>query len=189
MATAQPVQYRLKPVQIFAVFVKAGCGFGGGLGVLALLEEELVTRRRVMTRNDLITLWGIGRIVPCGTMTAVTVALGYRFGGFLGSVVALVAVILPGFLSTVALAAAYAVLGHGAALGYVQVTLLPAALALILASALRLGRDIAKPSPELALCAAGLFAAVVLRINPTVLLIAGGGLGALFLSAPAPDKP
>lgn len=189
MATDHPAYPRLALTQIFLVFVKAGCGFGGGLGVLALLEEELVTRRRIMGRDDLITLWGIGRIVPCGTMTAVTVAIGYRYGGFLGSVVALVAVILPGFLSTVALAAAYSVLGHGVALGYVRVTLVPAALALILASAVRLGRDIARPSLELALAVAALLAAVVLRVNPTVLLLAGGAFGAIFLAGPARERP
>ncbi len=189
MATARSTHPRLAPVQIFRVFFKAGCGFGGGLGVLALLEDELVTRRRIMDRNDLITLWGIGRIVPCGTMTAVTVAIGYRYGGFLGSVVALVAVILPGFLCTVALAAAYSVLGHGAALGFVQVTLLPAALALILASAVRLGRDIARPSFELVLAVAALFAAVVLRVNPTVLLLGGGIIGAFFLAGPKRQQP
>jgi chromate transporter len=180
---------RLTPAQLFALFFKAGCAFGGGLGILALLEEELVTRRRMMTRADLITLWGIGRIVPCGTMTAVTVAIGHRFGGFVGSVVALIAVIVPGFVCTVALAAAYSVLGHGTALGYVKVTLIPAALALILVSAIRIGREIPVPSWEAALAAAALVAAVGFRVNPTLLLVGGGVLGALFLRGPAKERP
>ena len=180
---------RLSQAQIFALFFKAGCAFGGGLGILALLEEELVTRRRMMSRADLIALWGIGRIVPCGTMTAVTVAIGHRFGGFLGTIVALIAVILPGFICTVALAAAYSVLGHGTALDYVKVTLIPAALALILVSAVRIGRDIPFPSWELALAAAALVAAVVFRVNPTLLLFGGGVVGAVFLRGPAKERP
>ena len=84
---------RLSLAQIFLVFFRAGWGFGGGLAVLAMLEEELVTRRRIMSRSDLITLWSIGRIVPCGTMTAVAVAIGYRLGRFPGSVAALVAAV------------------------------------------------------------------------------------------------
>ncbi len=89
MAVTGSFGARLSPAQIFLIFFKAGCAFGGGLGVLAILEEELVVRRRMMTRADLLTLWSIGRIVPCGTMTAVTVAIGHRFGGFPGSIVAL----------------------------------------------------------------------------------------------------
>jgi chromate transporter len=179
---------RLPLAQIFAIFVKAGLGFGGGLAVLSLLEEELVTRRRIMSRADLIELWSIGRIVPCGTMTAVTVAIGHRFGGLPGSVVALVAVILPGFLCTVAMAAAYAVLGHGAALVYVKATLIPAALAMILVSAVRIGREIPFPSWEVVLAALAFVAAVILRVNPTLLLFLGGVVGALFLRGTAKDK-
>ena len=189
MASIADGRGRLGPVQIFLVFFKAGCAFGGGLGILALLEEELVARRRIMTRSDLIALWSIGRIVPSGTMTAVTVAIGHRLGGLTGSVVALVAVIVPGFFTTVALAAAYSVLGHGAALDYVRVTLIPASLALILVSAIRLGSEIARPSPELVLAAAALVAAVVFRVNPTLLLIGGGVIGAVFLRRPARARP
>jgi len=175
---------RLSPAEIFRIFFKAGCAFGGGLGILALLEEELVTKRRMMARGDLITLWSIGRIVPCGTMTSVTVAVGHRFGGFLGSLVALVAVILPGFLCTVALAAAYGVLGHGTPLAYVQVTLIPAALALILVSAVRIGREIPFPSIEAVLTVGALIAAIVFRVNPILLLFGGGVFGAIFLRRP-----
>ena len=32
-----------------------------------------------------MTLWSIGRIVPCGTMTAVAVAIGCRLCGFAGT--------------------------------------------------------------------------------------------------------
>jgi chromate transporter len=179
---------RLPLVQLFLVFFRAGWGFGGGLAVLALLEEELVTRRRIMTRGDLITLWSIGRIVPCGTMTAVAVAVGYRLGGLPGSVAALVAMILPGLVCTIGLAAGYAVLGHGPALDYVRVTLIPAALGLILVSALRIGREIPFPSPELAIAAAALVAAVAFRVNPTLLLFGGGVIGALFLRGPAKGR-
>jgi len=103
----------------------------------------------------------------------------------LGTVVALIAVILPGFVCTVALAAAYSVLGQGAALDYVKVTLIPAALALIMVSAVRIGREIPFPSWEVVLAVAALVAAVVFRVNPTLLLFGGGVLGALFLRGPA----
>jgi chromate transporter len=189
MAATGPVGARLPPAQIFLIFFKAGCAFGGGLGVLAILEEELVVRRRIMGRSDLLTLWSIGRIVPCGTMTAVTVAIGHRFGGFLGSVVALGAVILPGFCCTVAMAAAYSVLGQGTALLYVKVTLIPAALAIILAAALRISREIAWPSWELALAVAALAGELAFRPNPTLLLLGGGAVGAIFLRGPAKAGP
>jgi chromate transport protein ChrA len=79
------------------------------------------------------------------------------------------------------MAAAYSVLGHGAALDYVKVTLIPAALALILVSAVRIGREIPPLSAEAGIAVAAVIAAVVLRVNPTLLLFLGGVGGALFL--------
>jgi chromate transporter len=165
--------------QIFRVFLKAGLAFGGGLAILAVLEEELVTRRRLIGRDEFLAIYGIGRIVPSGTMTAVAVALGHRFAGHKGVAVALVALVLPGFLSTVALAAAYRALAHGPVLSYLSATLLPASLALILVSTVRLGREIFRPSLELALAAAGLAGALFLHLGPAFLLIAGGLVGAV----------
>jgi len=73
---------RLTQAQLFALFFKAGCAFAAARHP-RLARGGVVTRRRMMSRSDLIALWSIGRIVPCGTMTAVTVAIGHRFGGFL----------------------------------------------------------------------------------------------------------
>jgi chromate transporter len=170
--------------QLFIVFFRAGCAFGGGLAVLGILEEELVRKRQLLSRSDLLTLWSIGRIVPCGTMTAVTVALGYRFCGHRGVFAGLIAVILPGFMCTVALTAAYGVLAHGVVLDYIAATLLPAALAFIVVSAFRLGREIFHPSLELLLAAATFVAAVVLHWNPALLMIIGAALGAVALRRP-----
>jgi chromate transporter len=169
----------LSLAQLFLIFFKAGLAFGGGLAILAVLEEELVTRRRLIARDDFLAIYGIGRIVPSGTMTAVAVALGHRFGGHPGVAVALAALVLPGFASTVALAAAYAELAHGPVLSYLSATLLPAALALILVSTVRLGREIFRPSLDLALAAAGLVGAELLGLGPALLLIAGGVVGAI----------
>jgi chromate transport protein ChrA len=37
---------------LFVIFLKAGLAFGGGLGILAVLEGELVTKRKALTREE-----------------------------------------------------------------------------------------------------------------------------------------
>jgi chromate transporter len=174
---------------LFLVFLKAGLAFGGGLGILAVLEDELVARRRLVSREEFLTVYGIGRIAPSGTMTAVAVAFGHRFGGQPGILIALAALTLPAFLSTVALTMAYAEITDGPLLGLLSVSVLPAALALIAAAALRLGRDMLRPSFELTLAAAGLAGALLLGLNPALLLVAGGTLGALVLAGGGETPP
>jgi chromate transporter len=80
--------------ELFLIFLKAGLAFGGGLGILAVLEDELVYKRRAVTKEEFLTIYGIGRIVPSGTMTALAVAYGYKFGGLSGTVIALTALSL-----------------------------------------------------------------------------------------------
>jgi chromate transporter len=163
---------------LFGIFLKAGLAFGGGLGILAVLEQELVTRRRAVDREEFLRLYGLGRVVPSGTMTALAVAYGYRFAGLGGTVIALAALVLPALAATVALTAAYGLLREQQwLLELLPVTILPAALAFIAVAGVRLGRDVFRPSRELLVAAAAFAGAVVLGLNPVLLLVGGGVAG------------
>jgi len=165
---------------IFLIFLKAGLAFGGGLGILAVLEEELVTRRGLISREDFLTYYGIGRIVPSGTMTALTVAYGYRLGGIWGTVIGLIAMVIPAFVITVVLTILYEFFKDGNFLAWLQVSVLPAALALILAAAFKFGKDVFRPSMEFVLAAASFAAVFFLDLSPALVLVAGGLLGILM---------
>src|SRR6266404_1195049 len=167
--------------ELFSIFLKAGLAFGGGLGILAVLEQELVTKRRVVSRDEFLTIYGIGRIVPSGTMTALAVAYGYKFGGLSGTVIALTALSLPVFVLTIALTIAYHYLRNSRLFDLLPVTVMPAALALIVVAALKLGKDVFRPSRELIFAVIAFALALFLRLNPAIILMAGGVLGALVL--------
>ena len=145
---------------LFVIFLKAGMAFGGGLGILSVLEGELVTKRKALTREEFLTDHALGRVVPSGTMTALAVAFGTRFAGVLGSIVALEAMILPAFTLSAIFSTTYVALTGTAFLDVVSLTILPAALAFI-AAALRLGRDITIPSFEALLATAAFVGAIV----------------------------
>jgi chromate transporter len=172
---------RLTRFELFLIFLKAGLAFGGGLGILAVLEDELVSKRRVVSREEFLTIYGIGRIVPSGTMTVLAVAYGYKFGGMLGTLLALSALVLPAFVLTVALTIAYHYLRTSRLFDLLPVTIMPAALALIVVAALKLGKDIFRPSIELVIAGVAFALALFLKLNPALLLLAGGIIGALVL--------
>ena len=188
MAEVAETRPRLSLAQLFVIFFKAGCGFGGGLGVLALLQEQLVTLRRILPDRELMTLWSIGRLMPSGTMTAVAVAVGYRLCGFLGTVVALIAMIVPGFVCVVVLTIAYGYLAHGAVLEYIDATLLPAALGIVWISAIRLGRPLFRLSLDIVFAIVACLLLLVTHMNPAVMLLIGGFAGAILLRGPSEKK-
>lgn len=166
--------------ELFALFFRVGMSFGAGTGMSAVLQAELV-RRQKMPRDEFMTLYGLARIVPSGTMTALAVAVGYRYRGVPGTLVALVAMILPAFVLTVVLTVAYTRLAGSAAFRTLNVTLMPAALAVVIVSALRLGQEFFTPSVELALAVLAFLSVLVLGWNPSLVLIAGGLVGAVAI--------
>ena len=172
---------RVTRSDLFLIFLKAGLAFGGGLGILGALEDELVERRGAVTRKEFLTIYGIGRIVPSGTMTALAVAYGYKFGGLPGTVIALAALSLPAFVLTIALTIAYHYLRNSRLFDLLPVTIMPAALALIAVAALKLGKDVFHPSRELIMAGGAFALAFFLRLNPALILLAGGVLGAFAL--------
>lgn len=165
--------------QLFLTFLKAGLAFGGGLGILAALEEELVHKQQVVSREDFLANYALGRMVPSGTMTAMAVAYGYRFGGLPGTVVAITGLVLPALVLTVLLTAAYAFLPNGPWLVVLSMTILPAALAFIVKAALKLGRDVFRPSFDLVIAAAAFAAVLLCNAHPSLVLLAGGLAGLL----------
>ena len=165
---------------LFWIFLKAGLAFGGGLGILAVLEDELVTRRKAVSREDFLTYYGISRIVPSGSMTALAVGYGYRLGGWWGTAIALSAMVLPALVLTILLTMLYELFKNTDLLAWLEVSVLPAALAFILAAAIKLGKDVFRPSLEFGLAAAAFAAVFFFKANPALVLIAGGLLGILI---------
>lgn len=176
---------------LFALFLKIGLTFGAGTGMSAVLQEELVHKRKAIERGEFMVLYGLARIVPSGSMTALAVAVGYRYQRWLGTVVVLVAMIAPGFVLMVGLTVGYTLLLESPVMRVVNVTLMPAAIALVIVSTFRLAAEFFTfnrlprgwwvPSFELLLVVTAAAAALLLKVNPAILLLAGGVAGGLLI--------
>jgi chromate transporter len=162
-----------------SVFLRAGLAFGGGLGILAVLQDQLVHKRRVVSRAEFLALYSLGMIVPSGTLTALAVAFGYWSHGFAGTIAALASLMLPSFIATVGLTVAYEMVRTSPLIDLVPITILPGALALIAVAAINLGKPIARPSVDLLLAIGALVGWLVLELNPAILLVLGGLVGVL----------
>jgi chromate transporter len=167
---------------LFLIFLRGGMSFGGGPGIMAALERELVDRRRVVTRSDFLATYALGRIVPSGTMTAMAVAYGHRFAGWRGTLVALAGLVLPALTLTILLTVTCAALAGGPVLALLSATLLPAALAFIVVAALKFGKEVFRPSLDLVLALAAFAGALVFKLHPSVILVSAGLVGALAFS-------
>lgn len=173
---APPLTYK----KLFNAFLKSGLTFGGGLGILAVLEKEFVTNTKYLDRKEFLSMYGIGKIIPSGSVTALAVGIGYKFKGFRGSIVALCGMILPGFVSTVALAALYTNLRDTIFFDLINTSLLPAAMGTIVISAISLGKEVYRSIFLAPFAILAFIAAFFLNINPALLIILFGII-AIFL--------
>jgi len=174
---------------LFVLFLRAGMIFGGGLACTAVLLQELVERRKALTRSHFLALYGLARLIPSGTSTALAVGLGQLLGGFPGTVMALLGIALPSLIPTIALTIFYESVQGSPWLDLVPVTLLPAAVALLASAVLTIGREVARPTLEPVFAAVAFAAAVALGVNPGVLLVLGGLLGAVLLRGAPAEGP
>ena len=70
----------------FSFTVLALQGFGG---VLAVVQRELVERKRWMTREEFVEEWAVAQIMPGPNVVNLSLMIGGRYFGLRGAVVAL----------------------------------------------------------------------------------------------------
>lgn len=168
--------------QLFVIFLKAGLAFGGGLGVIFAMQHELVDKHRFMSKKEFMALYAVGRIVPSGTVSALSIAIGYKYKKFPGIFVALLGVMLPGFSLTLLLAAMYSFFKQSNYFEIINYSIMPAAVGLIFIAALNMGKDTFHSPLLISFVIVSFILSFFLGINAALILLAGGFLGTIIFS-------
>jgi chromate transporter len=167
--------------EVARVFLKLGVlGFGGPAAHLALMEEEVVTKRKWIDREHLLDLAGLVNLVPGPNSTELAIHLGYVRAGWRGLLVAGACFLLPAVVLTTVFAVAYTAVDDVARFTY---GLKPAVLAVIVAAGWRLGKTAVKGAPH-AVLGAAVAVAVLLGAGVLTALAAGAVVGTLVLGRP-----
>jgi chromate transporter len=91
-------------LEMILTFLKIGTFiFGGGLVMVAFLEQDAVNTFGWLTHKEFVDAIALGQITP-GPFVISSVFIGYKVAGLLGSILAITAISLPSFLMTVVLA-------------------------------------------------------------------------------------
>jgi chromate transporter len=85
--------------EIARVFAKVGAiGFGGGVGMLALIRQEVVEKRRWVDDAQLSVAVAMGQMLPGPFVSNYAEYIGYELRGMKGMVVAVIALLAPCFV-------------------------------------------------------------------------------------------
>lgn len=163
--------------EVAFLFLRLGCtSFGGPAAHVALMEAEVVTRRKWVTREEFLDLFAATNLIPGPNSTEMAIHLGYRRAGVPGLIAAGACFIGPAALITAGFAVAYVHLRTLPALSSILYGIRPAILSIVLAAIARL--VVPKKKDWFFLIVGGLAAiATVAGANEILVLLAGVALG------------
>ena len=166
--------------QLLGLFLKLGVtAFGGPAAHIAMMEDEVVTRRGWLTRERFLDLIGATNLIPGPNSTEMAIHIGFVRAGIVGLVVAGVSFILPAALLTLGCAWAYEQFQTVPEADALLYGIKPAVIAVILSAVWRLGKTAAK-GPFLIVIGFLVMLSVLFGINEIIALLSGGIVGILW---------
>ena len=139
------------PTDLFLSFTWLALqGFGG---VLAVVQRELVEKKRWMGNEEFVEEWAVAQIMPGPNVLNLAVMLGDRYFGLRGALAAAMGLLAAPLLVVLALALVYAQYAEHPAVGGALRGMGAVAAGLICATGLRLLRVVRRHAIGMALCA------------------------------------
>lgn len=169
--------------ELAALFTKLGfIAFGGPAAHIAMLEAEVVERRKWLSHEHFLDLIGATNLIPGPNSTEMTMHVGYERAGWAGLFTAGGCFVLPAALMTGTLGWLYITFGTLPEVEPFLAGIKPAVLVIILGALWRLSKKAVK-GWHLAPIGVVVAAALISGINEVIAMLGGGLLGMLWLIA------
>jgi chromate transporter len=164
-------------IKLIRLFLKLGTiAFGGPAAHIAMMEDEVVHRRKWITREQFTDLVGPTNLIPGPNSTEMAIHIGYIRAGFLGLIVSGLSFILPAVIITGILAWVYVRVGSIPQVEPFLFGIKPAVISVILVAVVRLGKTAAK-NTQLTIIGIVVATASLLGMNEIIALFSGGIAG------------
>ena len=157
-------------MELFRIFLGiASTSFGGYMAMISVVQQVIVERRRLLRDDAVLDGLSLASVLPGPTAVNMVAYVGYRLRGVPGAVVCVSAALLPAFLLMIVFSEVYLRWGQIPAAEKAFLGLVPAIVAIIVATAWRLCRTTLVTVRE-----------GVLAIGSAAALLAFPGIGVTF---------
>lgn len=174
---------RNKWVEIAKVFFKLGCtAFGGPAAHIAMMDEEIVKKRKWISSEYFLDLIGATNLIPGPNSTEMTMHCGHERGGRLGLFIAGFCFIFPAVTITMLLAWLYHSYGQLPHVLPFIYGIKPAVIAIIIAAVYRLGKKALK-TPVLGVLGVLTLVACLLGVHEIIALFCCAFVSLMLASA------
>lgn len=171
---------------IARLFLKLGViGFGGPAAHIAMMKEEVVTKRQWLSEQHFLDLIGATNLIPGPNSTEMAIHIGHEKGGWKGLVVAGICFILPAVLITGCFAYLYKLYGQLPSVQPFVYGIKPAIIAIIAGAIIPLAKQSLK-SLTLVVIGSMVLVSALFHVNEIYLMFGAGlcGLLVFWISNP-----
>ena len=187
-------------LSLFLTMLKIGLfTFGGGYAMLALLENEFVSKKQWIDKDEFLDMVAIAESTPGPIAINAATYIGYRMLGVLGSLTATVAVCVPSFVIVYAISVFFDTFLSFTLVAYAFKGIQVCVIYLILSAGLKMLKQMKKTAFNIVILSAVILCMVafsVFSVNFSTIfyILISGGIGlfvyaiSLFRKRKAADK-
>ena len=156
-------------------------GFGGGLAMLPLIYRE-ADKLNVMTEKQFEQFLVIVQASPGALAINAATYVGYTGASFAGAAVAIMGVAIPSLVIMITVSKLMMVYCNSTVVESSFMGIRPVTIGLIASAVVLIGKDfvIDMQIVPLLICGASAFLSIAFKVNPVLLFVAGGVIGAFL---------
>ena len=159
-------------LRLFAAFFKVGLfTFGGGYAMLPILQREVVEKNRWVSEEELLDCYAIGQCTPGVIAVNTATYVGFQKHGWLGSVLATAAVVLPSLLIISVIALFLRGFAENPYVGYAFAGIRVAVGVLVLDAVIKLYKKGVKGALSNGIFAASLLVSALFGVSPVWIIL------------------
>ena len=173
-------------LQLFLTMLKIGLfTFGGGYAMIALLENEFVTKRGWLEQEEFLDVAAIAESTPGPIAINSATYVGYKRGGLIGSLAATLGITLPSFCIIYAISLFFDAFLSLAVVAYAFQGIRVAVIYLILSAGLRMLKKMKRTPFSVTAVAVTVILMLTctllsVKLSTIVYILAGGGIGVIL---------
>lgn len=175
-------------IMFFSFFKIGAFTFGGGYAMIPLIEKEVVDVRGWITKEEFTDILVISQSFPGALPVNSSLFIGYKLGGILGAVIALLGVILPSFLIILTIALYFSRFRENPVVDNIFKGITGAVPVLVLLAVKSLSKSVKKNTVNIAITVICILAIVVFDIHPVIIIFLSALYGIFFLGKEEEEK-
>lgn len=169
-------------LKMFWSFLKIGAfTFGGGYAMIPLIEEEVVNRNKWLEKEEFMDILAVSQSFPGALAINCSTFIGYKLGGFLGGIIAVLGVTVPSFFIIIIIASFFMQFRDNYYVNLAFKGINAAVPMLVLVGVVSISKGLEKSFRNIIIVIIALIALSVFDIHPLIVIILSAVYGIIFL--------